>query len=766
MRFQKIFLFYCILVWFEGSSQSIIQRPDKSSMTRAVIVGISDYQDEGIPDLKYAHKDAIAFSNYLKSKSGGLLKEENIKIYTNEEATGGNIHKALYWLVKESKKDDNCIIYFSGHGDVETIYEDEPGHLLVYDSPSSIYQINSVRIEDLNRILNSLSTKIGAKVTIYTDACHSGKLSGSEVKGSQATASALAKQFNNEIKIMSCQANEYSIEGEQWGGGRGMFSFHLIEALTGLADNNDDLEVDLKELQRYLEDRFEEDLKNETQTPVTIGDRNSRISFVDLIALESIKMTKNIPSDEFIASKSNRINTSSLESDFYKALKQKYLMDPFTPETDSKTPHSAEYYYKQLEREEIYLEKLPIYKGDFIAALQNDAQQAINQYLKLDPDAFHNRLFGDVTQYDAFPIYLKKSAELLGEMHYLFPQIKAKQLYFEVVSERIKLDKINSEPHLYNPLKLKLIEALKFQQRSPFILNELGVACIRMKNYSEGIDYLKQAISISPQWAMPYNNLSFIYYNLDNYIEAIENAELALQLNDAIISPYYNLANAYYKKGDISQSIDYSFRILEKFNDPCNVMNDIGYKYFTLEEYNQAKEYYSKAIECDSSLVIAYVNQSLLTHKLGNTHLAITQLNTALSKVKSPDKIYDQIGYLYELIDEKDKAIESYENAIKANLENISCRFYMSLLLIQQSIFDEAIKQLDIYINKKGPQIKLAYYYKATANAGKGNLISFKENMLEAIKNGFKNKKRMEENKVLSSIKNKQEYLEILSLLE
>ncbi|MFZ1255314.1 MAG: hypothetical protein WAR77_03135, partial [Saprospiraceae bacterium] len=37
------------------------------SNTYAVVVGISDYQDPGIPDLRFADKDAEAFANYLSS---------------------------------------------------------------------------------------------------------------------------------------------------------------------------------------------------------------------------------------------------------------------------------------------------------------------------------------------------------------------------------------------------------------------------------------------------------------------------------------------------------------------------------------------------------------------------------------------------------------------------------------------------------------------------------------------------------------------------
>ena len=30
-----------------------------------LVVGISEYQDEGIPDLRFAHRDAQAFADYL-----------------------------------------------------------------------------------------------------------------------------------------------------------------------------------------------------------------------------------------------------------------------------------------------------------------------------------------------------------------------------------------------------------------------------------------------------------------------------------------------------------------------------------------------------------------------------------------------------------------------------------------------------------------------------------------------------------------------------
>lgn len=38
--------------------------------TYAVIVGISKYADGDLPNLEYAHRDAEAFNNFLRSKAG------------------------------------------------------------------------------------------------------------------------------------------------------------------------------------------------------------------------------------------------------------------------------------------------------------------------------------------------------------------------------------------------------------------------------------------------------------------------------------------------------------------------------------------------------------------------------------------------------------------------------------------------------------------------------------------------------------------------
>ena len=148
---------------------------------RAVVIGISDYQDPAIPDLQYAHRDAEAFANFLRSPAGGLLDNDHLKVLTNEKATAGRIAEAFDALIEQAAAGDQVIIYFSGHGDVERKTVTQPGFLLCWDAPSRVYMGGGTySLAFLQEIVTTLSTQNGAKVVVITDACHAGKLSGSQ----------------------------------------------------------------------------------------------------------------------------------------------------------------------------------------------------------------------------------------------------------------------------------------------------------------------------------------------------------------------------------------------------------------------------------------------------------------------------------------------------------------------------------------------------------------------------------------------------------
>ena len=263
---KNIFLFCLVLFFYSAllSQNNNGLAADRSlavsGKVYAVIVGISKYQNNGITQLEYADRDAKVFAGYLKSKAGGSVPEENIRLLTNDTATFAAIYDALDWLLEVCKKDDLVYFYFSGHGDMEnsTIYK--LGFLLSYNTPRTNYINNAVRLEDLNNIANTLSVERQAKVVLITDACHSGKLAGNDNRGNFLVGEQLRTVKGNETRITSSGPDQLSNEDQGWGGGRGVFSYYLINGMTGLADKVPDGIITVDEIKDYLNSSLSADV--------------------------------------------------------------------------------------------------------------------------------------------------------------------------------------------------------------------------------------------------------------------------------------------------------------------------------------------------------------------------------------------------------------------------------------------------------------------------------------------------------------------------
>ncbi|MBK7694000.1 MAG: caspase family protein [Saprospiraceae bacterium] len=518
---SKIMFFYTILGIFifpfyifsqqKGATPiSKIQiNENQSKNTYAVVVGISDYQDLGIPDLRFADKDAEAFANYLKSKAGGNLDADHLKVLLNEKATVAQFAMALDWLMEVVEENDQVILYFSGHGDVEKKTITQPGYLLCWDAPSRVYLAGgALALPMFQDIITTLSAQNKAKVVVITDACRSGKLAGSSVGGSQITGANLAKQYANEIKILSCQPNEYSIEGEQWGGGRGAFSYHLIDALYGMADNNNDLIVNLQEDGRYIEDHVSAEVAPVSQVPMVLGNRTDALSFVDSKILASLKSGKSNQTT-FLSS----IDSRGMEADvlamadtsirltyrlFKQALKNKVFLEPVNA--------CAETYYTQLINEP-GLERLhSTIRRNYAAALQDDAQQVINIWLKADVKQLE--CIGKSIRLEPISKLLDKSISLLGENHYMTKALISRKLLFEGVS----LSQTNRNPDKNLAIKCisKFKQAILLEPSSPIIWHQMSLVYLdNLNQIDSAIQCIKKVKELAPNWMLPLVNVGF-----------------------------------------------------------------------------------------------------------------------------------------------------------------------------------------------------------------------------------------------------------------
>lgn len=517
MKYLILFLLMPLMSFSQNKGASPIaasQDPSANKNTYAVVVGISDYQDKDIPDLRYADKDAEAFANFLRSEAGGKLDGDHLKVLLNSQATMAQFAIALDWLWEVAKENDKVIIYFSGHGDVEKKSLTQPGFLLCWDAPAQVYMSGGAfALPMLQEVISTLSVLNKAKVIVITDACRSGKLSGSAINGSQLTNANLAKQYANEIKILSCQPNEYSIEGEQWGGGRGAFSYHLVNALYGLADGNNDLLVTLQEAGRYLEDHVTAEVAPVSQVPMVLGNRNERLTSVDARLLADLRsggsshMTILSPiesrgmEEDVLAA----VDTTTREVYrlFMQALKDKVFLDP--------AGACADAYYLRLIAEPRMQRLHSTMTRNYAAALQDDAQQATNNIMQMEKTEYRLYRLERIKKYAPYPRHLERAAELLGKDHYQYATLQARKCYFEGWVLQLE-SSLNRDTVLAHKLISKYKEAIHWAPAfSPPYLQISQVYRKLDFNIDSCDFYASKVLEVSPNWIFAINNIA--HYN-------------------------------------------------------------------------------------------------------------------------------------------------------------------------------------------------------------------------------------------------------------
>lgn len=586
---RSFFILVCLLL--QGILLHAQIRPMvKKGQTRAVIVGVSEYQDQRIPRLRFSHEDAALFATWLASPAGGNIPVENIRVLTNTQATYGQMVSAYTWLLEQSGADDLAIIYFSGHGDMENQTMMNHGFLLAYDAPAANYMAGGFPIYYLQSIIKTLSSSKNTQVLMIADACRSGKLAGEEFSGTQATAKTLTDQFANEAKILSCQPNEYSLEGTQWGGGHGVFTYYLVDGLTGLADRNEDLQVSLLELQRFLEDFIPPATAPKSQIPLVTGNKGMIVSKVDpnTLAELKIKRSKEVANGHHKEVIEKGIPSPSSEGDsltmalyrkFGEALNKKALLEP--------SGLSAYDIYKRIVDREIIAPYRMNMRLDLAAALQEESQRAINDYLAANPSELQRRWAYD-QRYALYPEYLNKAGEILGQDHFLYVELKAKETYFKGLNLRLRGEQMK-DPTLYLEARAMQELVLQLDTAAAYAHNELGLLARRENRFEESIHHFKRALDFSPTWVLARTNLCGSYNELKQNDEAILQCRMALKRDSSFALAHFNLGLALAYKFNFEEAVHYFKQCIIFDPDYLAGYLQLGLAQYELQHYQEAQ---------------------------------------------------------------------------------------------------------------------------------------------------------------------------------
>ncbi len=672
-----------------------------SKITRALVIGISQYKDSLIPDLQFAHRDAEEFAFYLHSQYKSTVDPENIVLLTNEQATLGRIMSALNWLLENSGEGDQVIIYIAGHGDVETKLISAPGYLLCWDSPHRSYFLNSLSVTILQELINTLSIKNKSKVILFVDACHSGNVAGSSIHGPGITLQNIIDAFKNQILVLSCQPDEVSIEGSQWDGGRGLFSYHCINGLIGFANLDKDSVIILKELERYVQDKVSQDAMKlgHSQTPIIRGNINQFISHINAKNQEDymsnkayqLQVLNSLSSRSVMHSEFSQLDSSiqRIYIDFQKALVRR---DFFNAENGNSSADSLFIQLTKMVNDNVVLNSI---KQIYVNALTDDANGVLQDLTNSNSQWFAKTKLSQAYSFKIYSQQLNRAAEILNQNHFFYKNLLARKYFFEAISKYLP-NSTNKNSILSKEIIQLLNKARELESNGAYIYFYLMCVQATMSdNKDSTLYYFEETIKRSVNWVLPYVTVSQFLINRFKDIPSAKQYFSRVKLIDSTSTFVRTLeANLLFSENKFTECNSIFKELMQREpGNPFHVQN-YGVSSLKLNDYDAALKAFHQAAALDSTAFLPYYYIAYIYYLKNDYSLANQVISKALlinSKNGSCLKLKGLIQYKLENLD---SASENLEKSLEYNNKDYTVFLYLSKIFIRKNDIDKGLSYL------------------------------------------------------------------------
>ncbi|MDC9721359.1 MAG: caspase family protein [Urechidicola sp.] len=233
--------------------------------TIAILIGNRTYK-YSVPKVRFAHNDIDMIEQYLLSRG---VNQNNI--YKHEDKTFGEITQIfdleLDSIVGNNGLDKNILVYYSGHGVVDSSTSD-PYILPVDTKPGYV----STHGYSLNKLVNTVSRLNVSNRSIIIESCFSGNTAGGQIFKDSSGVIIKPRDVQpgkNMLLITASGKDEVASWDKKYR--LGLFTKNLVKGLSGEADTNSDNNVSLKELEIFVQDnvRIEARLNDmRSQNPV------------------------------------------------------------------------------------------------------------------------------------------------------------------------------------------------------------------------------------------------------------------------------------------------------------------------------------------------------------------------------------------------------------------------------------------------------------------------------------------------------------------
>ncbi len=403
--------------------------------------------------------------------------------------------------------------------------------------------------------------------------------------------------------MLASRPREVSLEGPEFGGGHGVFSYFVIKGLEGAADENKDGVVDADELIKYVSDQVPMATANK-QHPREFGTYDNMMRLSDT-RKQGITIAQNMDVAHWRVILDSRHGgplylAGTPQQGQIPALRRNRRQRSIASTRLSMRAESCPAIRITLSRlcgdlkatatPEQYQER----ENQLRVALENKGQEVLLRYLAGDETPQSRDEFQSGARYmDAARTLTQESLFLEGRQDFF----QGRALLFD-----------KKFPEAANLLE----QAVRIDPGAAYGFNALGIAYLEQAQYDKAIPAFRDAARRAQHWSYPLHNEALAYVETGDYRSAIRAYQEAIRLTPQYSYLPYNLGLVYQRlnrRKDAEAAYTKAEMLAPNSAEPYNALGTLK---ASEGKRTEAEQLYREALQKNASLLAARHNLALL----------------------------------------------------------------------------------------------------------------------------------------------------------
>jgi tetratricopeptide (TPR) repeat protein len=575
-------------------------------------------------------------------------------------------------MKRRAGKNDTVILLVAGHGTVE-VPGSKNAFFLTYDSDPQDLSSTALPIGELQALFQQQLQSV-AHVLLFADICKAGTIGSIQNSTVNADVQRLGDISGDLFGLLASRPKEVSIEGPQFGGGHGVFSYFVLKGMTGAADENKDGMVDANELVQYVSAQVSGATGNR-QHPREFGTYANNLKLSDVnkpgIEITHFRMLWDSLRGEplYLASLTPEFTPQAADS-----------IDPFHAAIQAGRilPEQSDNAFDALKRiqTEVSAERYLEIANQLRIALENRAQEVLLRYLSGDQNPQTRLEFAQGAR------YMDAARRLTRESLFL----EGRQDFFQ--GRALLFDK------KYGEAGDLLEQSVRIDPGAAYGYNALGIAYLEQAQFDKAIPAFRDAFQRAQHWSYPLHNEALALVETGDYQGAIGLYQQAMRLTPGYSYLPYNLGLVYQRlnrRKDAEVSYRKAMALAPNSAEPYNAMGTLKASEGKTAE---AEKLYRDSLARDAKLLAARHNLALLLVATNRRPEAIQAWRENLAQ--SPDHLPSRLSLAETLADSGDRAgaIEQYRQVLALKPGYPAARVALAGQLAKNGDPDGALEEL------------------------------------------------------------------------